>query len=141
MAELKTRVSTASVAKFLDSIPDAQTRADCKRIAAIMRKETAQPAEMWGTAIVGFGRYHYKYASGREADWMQLAFSPRKGNITLYLTGGLQGHDALLAMLGKHACGKGCLYVKRLSDLHVPTLEKLLAANQKRVRELQRAMR
>ncbi|MGH7678346.1 MAG: DUF1801 domain-containing protein, partial [Gemmatimonadaceae bacterium] len=86
MAELKTRLTRASVAGFINSIRDEHVRADCKRIASIMKKATGAKAEMWGSAIVGFGRYHYKGSSGREGDWMQVGLSPRKNNITLYLT-------------------------------------------------------
>ena len=140
MAELKTKLTKASVAGFIDSIRDEQVRADCKRIASIMKKATSAKAEMWGSAIVGFGRYHYRGSSGREGDWMQVGLSPRKNNITLYLTSGVRGHEALLAKLGKHSHSKGgCLYVKRLSDIHVPTLEKLVSASVKRVRQLEKA--
>ncbi len=139
MAELKTKRTTASVAKFLDAIADEQVRKDCKAIAGIMRRATGAKAEMWGSSLVGFGRYHYKYASGREADWMEAAFSPRKQNITLYLMTGFMGFEDLLAKLGKHSKAKGCLYIKRLSDVHVPTLTKLVGASVKHVRKVQRA--
>jgi hypothetical protein len=135
MAELKTKVSKASTKRFLDSIADPVMRADCRRIAAMMAKATGEKAEMWGAGIVGYGRYHYRYASGREGDWMEIAFSPRKNSITLYMTSGFTRFDALLAKLGKHSCGKGCLYVKRLSDLHIPTLEALIKASVKQVRK------
>ena len=138
MAELKTKLTKASVASFLAAIDDDQVGADCKRIATIMKKATGAKAEMWGSAIVGFGRYHYKGRSGREGDWMQVGFSPRKNNLTVYLTAGFQGHDALLAKLGKHSKGMGCLYMKRLSDVDVKTLEKLIVASVKRVRQLER---
>src|SRR5688572_29646425 len=101
MAELKTKVTRASAAKFLDAIADADVRADCKRIAAIMKKATGAKAEMWGANLVGFGRYHYTYASGRDGDWMEVAFSPRKNNLTLYMTSGFSGFDDLLTKLGK----------------------------------------
>ncbi len=91
---------------------------------------------MWGSSIVGFGSYHYTYASGRQADWLLTGFSPRKQNITLYIMDGFANYDALLTRLGKHACGKSCLYIKGLSDVHQPTLKKLVRSS---VRYLQTA--
>ena len=129
MAELKTKLNDASVDDFLNSIKDEQARQDCQTIAEIMRKATNAEPKMWGSSIVGFGSYHYKYASGREGDWMLTAFSPRKQNITLYIYGGFEGRDEMLAELGKHSCGKGCVYIKRLSDVHLPTLKKLIKAS------------
>jgi hypothetical protein len=108
-------------------------RADCKRIAAIMKKVTGEKAEMWGSSIVGFGRQQYRGRSGT-TEWMQVAFSPRKTNITLYMMSGFAGFDDLRAKLGKHSCGKGCLYVKSLADVHVPTLQRLIEASVMRVR-------
>ena len=131
MTELKTKVNNASVDDFLNSIKDEQVREDCWTILDIMRKATNAEPKMWGSSIVGFGSYHYKYASGREADWMLTAFSPRKQNITLYLMSGFKEYDELMAQLGKHSCGKSCLYIKRLSDIHVPTLKKLIKASVK----------
>jgi Domain of unknown function (DU1801) len=129
MAELKTKRNEASVDDFLDAIKDEQVREDCRTIADIMQKATKAKPQMWGTSIVGFGSYHYKYASGREGDWMLTAFSPRKQNITLYVYGGFEGYDELMARLGKHSCGKACIYIKRLSDVHLPTLKKLINAS------------
>ena len=116
---------------FLNLIQDDQARNDCWTIVDIMQKATKSKPQMWGSNIVGFGTYHYKYASGREADWMLIAFSPRKQNITLYIGAGFEGYDELLAKLGKHGCGKSCLYIKRLSDIHLPTLKKFVAASVK----------
>ena len=126
MAELKTKRNDASVDDFLNSIKDEQVRKDCQAIADIMRKVTKAKPQMWGSSIVGFGSRRYKYASGREIDWMLIAFSPRKQNITLYIGPGFEGYDDLMAQLGKHSCGKGCVYIKRLSDVHLPTLKKLI---------------
>ena len=126
MAELKTKLTDASVDDFLNAIKDEQVRQDCWTIAGIMQKATKAKPQMWGSSIVGFGNRKYKYDSGREIDWMQIAFSPRKQNITLYLSRDFAGSDELLAQLGKHSCGKGCVYIKRLSDLHLPTLKKLI---------------
>ncbi len=126
MAELKTKRNDASVDDFLGAIKDEQVREDCRAIADIMQKATKAKPQMWGAGIVGFGSRRYKYASGREIDWMLIAFSPRKQNITLYISSGFEGYDELTAKLGKHSCGKGCLYIKRLSDVHLPTLKKLI---------------
>jgi hypothetical protein len=131
MAELKTKRNDASVDDFLDSIKDEQVRKDCQAIADIMQKATKAKPQMWGSAIVGFGSRRYKYESGREIDWMLIAFSPRKQNITLYISSGFEGYDELMARLGKHSCGKGCVYIKRLSDVHLPTLEKLIKGSVK----------
>jgi hypothetical protein len=126
MAELKTKRNDASVDDFLDSIKDEQVRKDCRTIAEIMQKTTKAKPQMWGSSIVGFGSFRYKYASGREGDWMLAAFSPRKQNITLYIWPGFEGYGELMAQLGKHSCGKACIYIKRLSDVHLPTLKKLI---------------
>jgi len=131
MAELKTKLNDASVDDFLNAIKDEQVRQDCWAIVEMMQKATNAEPKMWGSSIVGFGNSHYKYASGREGDWMQVAFSPRKQNITLYICSGFEGRDELLAQLGKHSCGKGCVYIKRLSDVHLPTLKKLVKASVK----------
>lgn len=133
MAELKTKRTDASVDDFLESIKDEQVREDCLAIADIMQKAAKAEPQMWGPGIVGFGSRRYKYSSGREIDWMLIAFSPRKQNITLYISSGFEGYDELTAKLGKHSCGKGCLYIKRLSDVHLPTLKKLINASVKHV--------
>jgi hypothetical protein len=129
MAEIKTKLTTASVDDYLNSIKDDQVRADCRAIADIMQKATKAKPQMWGPSIVGFGSYLYRYADGREMNWMLVAFSPRKQNITLYIWAGFPGYDALMAQLGKYSCGKSCLYIKRLSDVHIPTLKKLIKAS------------
>ncbi len=138
MAEPKTKRTDASVESFLDSIPDPQLRNDCRAIAAIMQKATGAPPQMWGANIVGFGSHRYRYASGREANWMVTAFSPRKQNITLYVMPGFDEYDELRSRLGKHSYGKSCLYIKRLADVHVPTLEKLVHASVKHVTDRSR---
>ena len=126
MGELKTKLTQASVEEFLSSIEDEQTRNDCRAIAGIMEKATKAKPRMWGPSIVGFGSFVYKYADGREMDWMLIAFSPRKKNITLYVYGDFPGYDGLMARLGTYKCGKSCLYIKRLSDIHLPTFKKLV---------------
>jgi len=126
MAELKTQPSDASVEEFLNGIADEQKRADCFTLLGLMRKATGAEPKMWGDSIVGFGTYRYKYASGREGDWMQIGFSPRKQNLTLYIMSGFSRYDDLMKSLGKHSTGKSCLYIKRLDDVDMPTLETLV---------------
>ena len=126
MAELKTKPTNASVEKFLNQVSDETRRADCFQIVKIMEEITGSKPKMWGPAIVGFGTYHYKYASGREGDWPVAAFSPRKQDLTIYIMPGLAKYTDLLKQLGKHRTAKSCLYIKRLSDIHVPTLKKLI---------------
>jgi hypothetical protein len=92
---------------------------------------------MWGSSIVGFGDYHYKYASGREGDWFVMGFSPRKQDLTLYLMSGVERHQKLLEGLGKHKIGKGCLYLKSLDDIHLPTLKRVLREAARFVRQSQ----
>jgi hypothetical protein len=135
MTELKTKPTQASVKEYLNAIPNENTRQDCWKIVELMQQATGAAPRMWGASIIGFGSYHYKYASGREADWMLVGFSPRKQNITLYIMAGFEHYDQLLAQLGKHTHAKSCLYIKRLSDLHLPTLEKLIQASVTHMRE------
>ena len=126
MAEPKTQRTKRSVDAFLKSIPDEQKRKDAFTLADIMRKTTKAEPVMWGSSIVGFGTYRYKYASGREGDWPLTGFSPRKQNLTLYIMSGFEQYDELLKSLGKFKTGKACLYVKRLDDIDLPTLRKLI---------------
>ena len=138
MSEVKTKLTGASVDDFLDAIENDQVRDDCRTIAGIMEKAAKAPPRMWGSNIVGFGTHRSTYASGREAEWMLTAFSPRKQNITLYL-GHLDEQRDLLDKLGTHSCGKGCLYIKRLSDVHLPTLTKLVKSSVALARKSQRS--
>lgn len=128
-AERKTKVNTASVDEFIDAQASEQVRDDCRTLVSLMEQATGASAEMWGSSIVGFGRYQWRSASGKPIEWMITAFSPRKANLTVYLWPQFDGKGELLARLGKHSTGKGCLYFKRLSDIHVPTLNKLIAAS------------
>ena len=128
MADVKTKLTGASVDDFIDRIDNEQVRDDCRTISGIMQKATKAPPRMWGASIVGFGTSRYTYANGKDAEFMLTAFSPRKQNITLYL-GNLDKQGDLLAKLGTHSCGKGCLYIKRLSDVHMPTLTKLVTTS------------
>ncbi len=130
-AELKTKKNKTSVKEFLDSIEDEAKRKDCRQIAKMMRAATGKNAKMWGTSIVGYDEYHYKYASGREGDFMRIGFAPRKQAITLYIMDGFEKYDELMAKLGKHKTGKSCLYIKRLSDIDVGILEKLIKGSLK----------
>ncbi|MBE0564507.1 MAG: DUF1801 domain-containing protein [Krumholzibacteria bacterium] len=126
MYEAKTKPTTASVTAYLNAIEDEPRRRDCKSLAALMRKVTGCRPRMWGESIVGFGSYHYKYASGHEGDSCVLGFSSRKADITVYLVPGFGGAEPLLAKLGKHRKGKGCLYLKRLEGVDLAVLEQLL---------------
>ncbi len=136
MSELKTKVNNASVLKFLNTVKDKQKAADCLVILNMMEKATKSKAEMWGTAIVGFGRMTYTYANGKEAEWMMIGFSPRKGNIALYglkvftmTREGLKenkGENDFLLKLGKYKEGGGCIYINKLSDVDTKELEKII---------------
>ena len=126
MAELKTKPTDQSVESFLNSISDDQRREDCFTVLELMKRVTQTEPQMWGSSIVGFGSYHYKYASGREGDAILTGFSPRKQNLTLYIMAGFDQYDELLKKLGKHSVGKSCLYIKRLADVDLPTLEELV---------------
>ena len=131
MPEPKTKRTEKSAADFFATIKDEQVRKDCKAISAVMQAATKEKPIMWGSSIVGFGHHRSIYANGKESNWMLIAFSPRKQNIVLYLMIGHNRQEHLLAKLGKHTASKGCLYLKRLSDIHLPTLKKLVAASVK----------
>jgi hypothetical protein len=127
MAENKTKPTRSSVTAFLNKIRDKPLRDDCFAIVEMMRKVSNCEPVMWGSAIIGFGTYHYVYESGREGDTVVIGFSPRKQNISIYLMGGLNHVEDELSKLGKHKTGKGCLYIKSLSDVDVKVLEKVFA--------------
>jgi hypothetical protein len=127
MAENKTKPTNSSVTAFLNKIRDEQLRDDCFAILEMMRKVSSSEPVMWGSAIVGFGTYHYVYESGREGDTVVIGFSPRKQNISIYLMGGLGNVQEELPALGKYKTGKGCLYIKSLSDVDVKVLRKVFA--------------
>lgn len=126
MAENKTKATKLSVTEFINSIEDKQKRADAKTVSAMIRKVTGARAKMWGTSIVGFGEYHYKYDSGREGDFMIAGFSPRKKALTVYIMAGFSRFDTLMKNLGKYKTGKSCLYIRRLSDIDEKILEQLI---------------
>lgn len=138
MAELKTRPTNQSVAQFIRALPDERRRQECQTLLELMHKATGAEPKMWGSSIIGFGDYHYVYASGREADWFPIGFSPRKQNLTLYAMGGWEPQAALLEKLGKHKLGKGCLYINHLDDVHAPTLRRLITQAAKQARKLER---
>jgi hypothetical protein len=129
MAELKTHRTSASVDEFIDAIPHESVRQDCRTLTDLLRRVTGAEPEMWGDSIVGFGDYHYKYASGRENDWFYLGFAPRKRDLALYVVADMDRFDHLLQQLGKHRTSKYCLYVKRLSDIELDVLEQIAAAS------------
>lgn len=135
MAELKTKVTNASVDKFLKNIKDERVREDCYKILDIMKKAAKSEPKMWGKSIIGFGSYHYQYASGREGDWMLTGFSPRKQNLTLYIMPGFEEYDGLMKKLGKHTTGKSCLYIKKLEDVDEKVLKKLVTQSVKKMKQ------
>ena len=135
MAGNKTTPNDQDVEQFLNSIDDERKRKDSFTILERMKQVTGMEPRMWGSSIVGFGSYHYKYESGREGDMMLAGFSPRKQNLTLYNMSGFELYDDLLKKLGKHTTGKGCLYIKRLDDVDLPTLKSLIEESFKHVRQ------
>ena len=126
MSDMKTKPTAASVDAFIDAVDDERKRADARAVAAMMAEITGAPARMWGPSIIGFGSYHYRYASGREGDFLETGFSPRKRALTLYIMAGFSEYEDLLAKLGKHTTGKSCLYVKRLTDVDESVLRELI---------------
>jgi hypothetical protein len=126
MAELKTKQTDQSVAAFLNSLPDEKQRQDAFTVLELMKQVTQAEPKMWGSSIIGLGDHHYKYESGREGDWFLTGFSPRKQNLTLYISGGFDQYEDLLKKLGKYKTGKSCLYIKKLSDIDLPTLKELV---------------
>jgi Domain of unknown function (DU1801) len=126
VAELKTKPTGAAVDAFLDNIADPAKRADAHALRVLMARVSGAPAEMWGPSIVGFGTYRYKYESGREGEMCRIGFAPRAQEFALYNLG-VARQEALLARLGKHKTGKGCLYLKRLADVDEAVLEQLIA--------------
>lgn len=126
MAENKTKPTRLSVAAFIDSITDPARRADAKALVKLMQSAAGEKPKMWGPSIIGFGSYHYRYESGREGDMPVIAFSPRKAATVVYGMTGFSEAAALLAKLGKHTTGKGCLYIKKLADVDQHVLEALV---------------
>jgi hypothetical protein len=126
MSDLKTKPNDESVERFLEGLADEKQRQDCLSIMDLMREATKAEPKMWGSSIVGFGSYQYRYESGRAGDWFVAGFSPRKQNLTLYLTSGFEAYDDLLKKLGKYKTGKSCLYIKRLEDVDLSVLREMI---------------
>ena len=126
MAEPKTRKTNASVEDFLNSVADQRKRQDCFDLMELMREISGSEPSMWGDSIVGFGGYQQTYSTGKELEWPVIGFSPRKQSLTLYVMSGFEQYDDLLGRLGKHATGKACLYIKRLSDVDMTVLRELI---------------
>ena len=135
MAELKTKPTGKSVDDYLNSIEDPVRQKDCRTIAGIMEDLTGSPGRMWGDTIVGYGDYHYKYASGREGDWFLAGFSSRKQSLTLYVMGYLEFYQDHLDKLGKHKHGKGCLYINKLEDVDMGVLKDLIKTSIERLKD------
>jgi Domain of unknown function (DU1801) len=129
MAENKTKPTDASVQQYLSAIENETRRRDCQALAQLMTKVTEQQPKMWGTSIVGFGSYHYRYASGREGDSCLIGFSSRKSDITIYLSTSFPEQQELLAQLGKHKVGKACLYLRTLAHVDLQVLEQLMISS------------
>lgn len=126
MSTLKTKPNLQDVHAFLAAVEDERKRQDCYALVELMRKATGEEPRMWGDSIVGFGSYHYKYASGREGDWFLTGFAPRKQALTLYIMAGFDAYDQLMSQLGKHKIGKSCLYIRRLADVDEDILRTLV---------------
>lgn len=126
MADNKTQETDHDVQAFLESVEGDQKRADCYALRDLMQEVTGEEPRMWGSTIVGFGKYHYKYASGREGDTMLVGFSPRKQNLTLYIMTGFDRYESLLNDLGNYTTGKACLYIKTLKDVDMTTLREIV---------------
>lgn len=131
MAELKTKLNDGSVLDFLNNVSDTKKREDCFHILELMKKITKAEPKMWGESIIGFGSRRFKYTSGRELDWFLTGFSPRKQNLTLYIMSGFDEYNELLEKLGKYKISKACLYVKKIEDIDLKVLEKIVSLSVK----------
>ena len=126
MSELKTRPTDLDVTEFLNAIQDEDKRKDCIALADLMQRVTGEKPEMWGDGMIGYGRYTYRYTSGRTGEWMKTGFAPRKGNITIYIMAYLENYPEIMPRLGKYKTGKSCIYIKRLTDIDTAVLEELI---------------
>lgn len=135
MAELKTKPNDAGVEKFLNGIKDEKRQQDCFKVLEMMKKITKEEPKMWGSSIVGFGSYHYKYESGREGDWFLTGFSPRKQNLTIYIMVGFKKYYTLMKKLGKYKTGSSCLYIKMLEDVDKMVLKELITISVKQMKK------
>jgi len=136
MAENKTQRTKASVAAFLATIPDPHRQRDAKALAALIRKATGDRPAMWGSSIVGYGQMTYRGSKGRAVDWFPVGFSPRKAALVVYLMGGLKANANLLAKLGRHKVGGGCLYLPRLEEIDMKVLTRLIRLSHKTNRQV-----
>ena len=135
MSEVKTKPNKAKVEDYLNGVENDTKREDSFAILELMKQVTGVEPIMWGDSIVGFGTYKYKYASGKEGEWMVTGFSPRKQNLTLYIMSGFDEYDGLLEKLGKHTTGKSCLYIKKLEDVDQDVLRELVGKSVDHMRE------
>jgi hypothetical protein len=136
MYELKTKENDSSVIEFIESVESRKKKEDAYQLLDIFTETTGFPAKMWGTSIIGFGSYHYKYASGHEGDAPLVGFSPRKAKISLYFATGDTSRDNLLERFGKHTTGKACVYINKLSDIDVGVLKELIRQSVKFLEEM-----
>lgn len=134
MAHNQTQLTGEDVGEFLEGIADPRRREDARRLDEILRRVTRTQPRLWGGGIVGYGRYHYRYASGREGDWFLAGFSPRARAFSIYVMSGFEGQEELMGRLGKFKTGKACLYVNRLEDVDLEVLEELLRRSVAHVR-------
>ena len=135
MAQMKTVPNKSSVTAFLKAIPDDQRRAECRTLVRLMKRVTRAQPTMWGPSVVGFGRYHYRYASGREGDWFLSGFSPRKQALTIYVMAGFAPFSTLMRKLGRHKTGSGCLYLRTLEDVDLAVLEELIEGSVRHLKQ------
>lgn len=126
MAELITKSKKLPIERIINLQDCEKRQGDCKELINILKEISGEEPQMWGSSIIGFGKYHYKYESGREGDWFKIGFSPRKQNITIYVTSGFKDYDSILSKLGKYKLGKSCIYIKQLADIDKTVLKKIL---------------
>lgn len=126
MAELKTQVNDTDPITYLEKISDSQKRQDSFALLKLMQESTGAEPKMWGDSTIGFGSYHFRYASGKEGDWFLVGFKPRMSNFTLYIMSGFDRYDELLGKLGKHRTAKSCLYIKKLEDVDLDILSQIV---------------
>ena len=135
-AKVKTVETKNSVTDFINLIPDETKKSDCFNLIEIMKEQSGFEPKLWGPSIVGFGSYHYKYESGREGEAPLVAFSPRKSEISLYLSSSFENREELLQKFGKHKSAKACIYVKRLEDINISILKKMISLSIKHIKRL-----
>ena len=135
-AENKTTRTKAGASAYITKIKDPKRRGECQALVKLMEAASGEKAAMWGTSIVGFGTYHYRGRSGREGDWFITGFSPRAQALTIYVMPGVESFPVLMRGLGKYTTGKSCIYVKKLEDIHLPTLKKLVQASFKELKRM-----